>query len=385
MDRRARLQSGNTVMHIERIDLYRVAMPLLYPWRTAYGEDAVIESILVKLTAGQRIGWGEASPLAAPLYSPEWAAGVFATMRQWLAPRLVGQDIQSGQQLQQLLCPVKGNQFAKGGLDLAWWDLHAQELGQPLYRVLGGSSPVVTVGADFGVMDRIEDLVKSVTAAVAAGFKRIKLKFRPGWDLPMLRAVRQACPDAVIHIDCNSGYRLADAQLFRAVDEFNLAMIEQPLAHDDLLDHAALQKQIRTPICLDESITSVDRTRQALEIGACKYVNIKPGRVGGLTNAVAIHELCQRHGTPCWVGGMLESAVGVAHCIALGTLPGFTYPADVFPTSRFYKQDLAEPEIVLSGISQVTALDRPGIGTVPDPDRLQRLTVEHAAILPSPS
>lgn len=368
-------------MLIERIDLYRVAMPLLYPWRTAYGEDAVIESILVKLTAGQHIGWGEASPLAAPLYSPEWAAGVFATMRQWLAPRLVGQDLQSGQQLQQLLCPVKGNQFAKGGLDLAWWDLHAQELGQPLYRVLGGSNPVVTVGADFGVMDRIEDLVKSVTAAVAAGFKRIKLKFRPGWDLPMLRAVRQACPDAVIHIDCNSGYRLADVPLFRAVDEFNLAMIEQPLAHDDLLDHAALQQQIRTPICLDESITSVDRVRQALEIGACKYVNIKPGRVGGLTNAVAIHELCQRHGTPCWVGGMLESAVGVAHCVALGTLPGFTYPADVFPTSRFYKQDLAEPEIVLSGVSQVTALDRPGIGTVPDPDRLQRLTVEHAAIL----
>jgi O-succinylbenzoate synthase len=285
--------------------------------------------------------------------------------------------------LQQRLALVKGNYFAKAALDLAWWDLFARRQGQPLYRILGGSRDTVTVGADFGVMDTIDVLLEKIGEAVQAGFQRVKLKFRPGWDLPMLRAVRQAFPNTVFHIDCNSGYRLEDGALFAAVDELGLAMIEQPLGHDDLLDHAALQKQIRTPICLDESITSLDRARQAIEVGACRYMNIKPGRVGGLTHAVAIHDLCRQHGIPCWVGGMLESAVGAAHCLALATLPNFTYPADIFPSSRFYRQDLAEPPIVLSGPSHVRALDSPGIGTAPHPERLARLTVDHQIVLPS--
>jgi O-succinylbenzoate synthase len=372
-------------MHIERIDLYRVAMPLISPWRTAYGDDAVIESVVVRMTSGSRVGWGEASPLAAPTYSPEWAAGVFQVARDWLAPRLVGRDVTSGAQLQELLALVKGNYFAKAGLDLAWWDLYAQEQGRPLYRVLGGTSPAVLVGADFGVQDTIDELLAKVGAALAAGFRRVKLKFRPGWDLPMVRAVRQAFPDAVLHIDCNSGYRLDDLPLFQALDEFRLAMFEQPLAHDDLLDHAELQRQVRTPVCLDESMTSVAKARKALAVGACRCVNIKPGRVGGLTNAVAIHDLCHRQGVPCWVGGMLESAVGAAHCIALATLPGFTYPADIFPSRTYYRQDLASPEIELSGPSEVRALDVSGIGTTPDPERLARVQREHAAILPAPS
>jgi O-succinylbenzoate synthase len=370
-------------MHIDSIDLYRVAMPLLSPWRTAYGEDAVIESVLVKMTSGALASWGETSPLATPTYSPEWAAGVFSVARTWLAPRLVGREVASASQLQEQLALVKGNYFAKAGLDLAWWDLHARRQGQPLYRLLGGEQATAAVGADFGVMDTIDALLEKVQEAVAAGYPRVKLKFRPGWDLPMVRAVRQAFPDTVLHIDCNSGYRLADAPLFRALDEFHLAMFEQPLAHDDLLDHAALQKEVRTPVCLDESITSLDKARQALAVGACRYVNLKPGRVGGLTNAVAILDLCRRQGVPCWVGGMLESAVGVAHCIALATLPGCTYPADIFPSSRLYRHDLAEPAIVLSGPGQVRAVEGPGIGTAPVPERLARCTLEHAAILPS--
>jgi O-succinylbenzoate synthase len=369
-------------MYIDRIDLYHVAMPLIAPWRTAYGEDAVVESVLVKMASGDLAGWGEASPLATPTYSPEWATGVFTVARNWLAPRLVGNRVNSGADLQSRLALVKGNYFAKGGLDMAWWDLHAQHQGQPLYRTLGGERPTVTVGADFGVMDAIDDLLKQVGEAVQAGFKRIKLKFRPGWDLPMVRAVRRAYPDTVFHIDCNSAYRLEDAPLFAALDEFNLAMIEQPLAHDDLLDHAALQKQVRTPVCLDESITSLDKTRKALALGSCKYVNIKPGRVGGLTNAIAIHDLCQQHEVPCWVGGMLESAVGVAHCIALATLPGFTYPADIFPSRRYYRQDLGTPEIVLSGTSQISALEQPGIGTAPVQERLATMTLDHAVVVP---
>lgn len=367
-------------MFIDRIDLYRVAMPLIAPWRTAYGEDAVIESVLVKMTSGDATGWGEASPLAAPMYSPEWAAGVFHVARTWLAPQLVGRDVGSGAELQGLLGAVKGNPFAKSGLDLAWWDLYAKLRGEPLYRVLGGTSPVVAVGADFGVQDRLDDLIAKVGAALDGGFKRIKLKFRPGWDLPMVAAVRGAYPEAVLHIDCNSGYRLEDAPLFEKLDEFKLAMYEQPLAHDDLLDHAELQKRVRTPVCLDESITSLDKTRKALTLGSCRYVNIKPGRVGGLTNAVAILDLCRAHGVPCWVGGMLESAVGAAHCVALATLPGFTYPADIFPSNTYYRQDLAEPEIRLVCPSHVQALDAPGIGTTPQPARLGALTLEHAVV-----
>jgi O-succinylbenzoate synthase len=370
-------------MRVDRIDLYHVAMPLIYPWRTAYGDDYVIESVLVKMTSGSFVGWGETSPLAAPTYSPEWAAGVFHVARTWLAPRLVGQDIAGGAQLQERLALVKGNPFAKAGLDLAWWDLHAKMLDQPLYRVLGGQNPVVAVGADFGVRDSIDDLILQVRGAVEAGYRRIKLKFRPGWDVPMLEAVRGAFPDAVFHIDCNSGYRLEDTELFRQIDRFHLAMIEQPLGHDDLLDHAALQQRIKTPICLDESITSLAKARQALTVGACRYVNIKPGRVGGLTIALAIHELCHRQGMPCWVGGMLESAVGAAHCIALATLPAFTYPADIFPSLNYYREDLGMPPIVLSGPSEMRAHDHPGIGVEPHPERLRQQTVAQATIAAS--
>ena len=367
-------------MRIDRIDLYHVAMPLIRPWRTAYGEDAVIESVLVRLEGGGAVGWGETCSLATPTYSPEWAAGVFHVARTWLAPRLLGQDVTTGEQLQDRLALIKGNPFAKAGLDLAWWDLHARLLGQPLYRVLGGADPTVPVGADFGVMDSVDGLLGEIGQAVVAGFRRIKLKFRPGWDLPMVRAVRERFPAAVFHVDCNSGYRLADLPLFQALDAFDLAMVEQPLNHDDLVDHAALQRAIRTPVCLDESVTSVDKARQALDLGACRVINVKPGRVGGLTNAVAIHALCRAHGVPCWVGGMLESAVGVAHCIALATLPGFTYPADIFPSSQYYRQDLGEPAIVLAGPSRVRALDEPGIGTTPDADRLARQALAYATL-----
>lgn len=365
-------------MQIDAIDMYHVAMPLISPWRTAYGEDAVIESVLVKMTSGEHIGWGETSPLAAPTYSPEWAAGVFAVVHKWLAPLLVGKDICSGSQLQQALALVKGNPFAKAGLDLAWWDLSARMQGTPLYRLLGGKSAAVAVGDDFGIMDSVADLLIKIRGAVDAGFGRVKLKFRPGWDVDMVRAVRREFPDLIFHIDCNSAYRLADAGMFRALDDVNLAMIEQPLAYDDLLDHAALQKQIRTPICLDESITSLDKTRKALELGSCKYVNVKPGRVGGLTNALAIHDHCYKQGVPCWVGGMLESAVGAAHCIALATLPGFTYPADIFPSRRFYVHDLAEPEIELCGPGRIAAQEQPGIGVRPRLDA--GMTLEHVRI-----
>jgi O-succinylbenzoate synthase len=364
------------------IEVYRVAMPLVYPFRTAFGNDDTIESILVRIEADGLSGWGEATPWRYPAYSAEAAATTFVMVRDFLAPLVLGRTIESGAGLQALLAGVKGNPFAKAALDLAWWDLSAKSRGKPLWQVLGGTGPVVDVGADFGVMESIDALLATVAGAVAAGYKRVKLKYRPGWELDMVRAVRQAFPTTTIHVDCNSAYTWRDTEMFRKLDAFELAMIEQPLAHDDLIDHAELQKQLQTPICLDESITSPDKARKAIKIGACKWVNIKPGRVGGLSQAVQIHDLCRNAGIPCWVGGMLESAVGAAHCLALATLANMKYPADIFPSARFYKRDLSTPEIVHSGPSQVTASPRPGVGTAPDPELLARCRIESALLRP---
>ncbi|HZQ09215.1 MAG TPA: o-succinylbenzoate synthase [Anaerolineae bacterium] len=367
-------------MIIDSIEIYRVNMPLIYPFRTAFGNDAEIESVLVKLTGGAQYGWGESSPWAAPAYSAEWAAGEFILLRDWFAPRMSGQDISSSEHLQDILSIFKGNPFAKAALDLAWWDLYAKQRGEPLWRVLGGKSDCVEVGADFGIMESIDLLLETIQGAQDAGFKRVKLKYRPGWELDMIAAVRRRFPDMVFHVDCNSAYRLENRAMLKALDEYNLAMIEQPLAHDDLLDHAKLQRELRTPICLDESIISLAKLEQAIELGACKWVNIKHGRVGGITNALAIHNRCQRAGIPVWIGGMLESAVGQAHSIALATLPNVKYPSDIFPTSRFYTQDLGQPEVVLSAPSEMRAVDAPGIGVEPNPEKLREMMVESVRV-----
>lgn len=368
-------------MRIERIEVFRVAMPLIYPFRTAFGDDDTIESLLVRIESDGVHGWGEAAPWRFPAYSPECAATAFVTIADFLAPLLVGRHIETGSELAEALSPIKGNFFAKAALDLAWWDLTARARQQPLWRMLGGRGPTAQVGADFGVMDSIDQLLQTIAGALEQGYLRVKLKYRPGWDLDMIRAVRGAFPGATVHIDCNSAYTLDALPMFRELDELGLAMIEQPLAHDDLIDHAMLQKHLHTPICLDESITSPANARKAVQIGACRWVNIKPGRVGGLTHALAIHDLCEREGVPCWVGGMLESAVGAAHCLALATLPNMCYPSDIFPSSRFYAQDLAQPPMEHSSPSEFTASEAPGTGVEPDPARLQACALERRVVV----
>ena len=371
-------------MQIDSIELFHVSMPLISPWRTAYGEDATVESVLVRMRSGEHFGWGEACPLAAPCYSPQWAGGVYAVLERWLAPAVCGQWLESGEALQQRLAHFKGNTFAKGALDMAWWDLAARRQAVPLNRLLGATRDAVDVGADFGVMDSVGQLLDDIGRALDAGFPRVKLKFRPAWDLDMLRAVRQRFPTQTIHIDCNAAYRFDDLNLFCQLDDFCLEMIEQPLAYDDLIDHARLQEAIRTPVCLDESITSLERAEQAVDLDACRYMNIKPARVGGLTPAVAIHDLCREASIPCWVGGMLESAIGARHCLALATLDNFTYPADIFPSRRFYHQDLATPELQLTtspdGRPQILTADAPGIGAEPDAERLAQQCIAQTTL-----
>jgi len=323
---------------IDTIELYHVSMPLIYPWRTAYGSDDVIESVLIKMWAGDAYGWGETTPLAKPTYSPEYTGGVYHVCREILAPALIGKEIDSGETLQQQFSWVAGNFFAKGGLDAAWWDLQARRQSQPLWKLIGGTNQVIDVGADFGVQDSIDMLLSNITGALDAGFKRIKLKYCPGWDVDMIAAVRSTFPDPVFHIDCNSGYTLDDLPMFKKLDQYNLAMIEQPLMRDDLVDHAELQRQIETPICLDESITSPEKA---------------------------------------W---RVESALGASVCKALATLPNMKYPSDVFPSTRFYTEDLSTPPIELSGPSQMTLSDTPGAGAEPIPERLERQAIDRAVI-----
>jgi O-succinylbenzoate synthase len=367
-------------MRIEEIELFHVAMPLKEAWRTAFGEEKAIDSVLVRLVADGVEGWGETAPYRMPQYSPEWAPSAFALMSDVLAPQLLGAEVKTGMELQERLRQFKGNPFAKAGLDNAWWDAAAKAAGEPLWRFIGGESPVAAVGADIAVMDDLEELVAAVGRSVADGFQRTKLKFRRGWGVEMVARVREAYPEATIHVDCNSSFTLDDLPMFKELDRFNLAMIEQPLAHDDLVDHSRLQAAIKTPICLDESIVSLDRARKAIDIDACRIINIKHGRVGGLTNAVAVYQYCVEHEVPCWVGGMLESAVGQGPTLALATLPQIGYPSDIFPSERLYQQDLSEPEVVLSGPSRISAPDTPGHGFRPVPERLKNCTVAHTIV-----
>ena len=366
-------------MLIERLDVYYVVMPLLYPWRTAYGEDADIHSVLVKATSGDGTeAWSESTPFFAPTYMPESAGSVFYHISEVFGPYIVGREYETAAELHARLQVFKGNSFAKAAIEIAWWTLQSRITKTPLHRLLGGQTRDIVAGADFGIQDSFDMLVGNIQQAVDAGFPRIKLKAGRGWDLEMLKVVTGTFPDTTFHIDCNSGYTLDDLPFFKAIDDMGLAFIEQPLHYTDILDHAELAKQIQTPICLDESIVDVRTAEQAIRIGACRYINIKPGRIGGLINSIAVHDLARDAGIPVWVGGMLESAVGGAICVELASLENFTYPGDLFPSSRFYQQDLADPALELSP----GCVFKPFTGQlpVPDPDRLQQQARRHQTV-----
>jgi O-succinylbenzoate synthase len=362
-------------MRIEQIEVYHVAMPMKQSWRTAFGEMDRVDSVFVRMVVEGVEGWGESAPYAAPQYCSEFTAGAVLAIRDWLGPALLDREVADGAELQRLLSPFKGNHFAKGALDIAWWDAVAKSRDEPLWRLIGGTGPKVAVGADVAVQDDLETLLATLERVQDEGFERTKLKFRAGWGLEMVERVRSRFPDAVIHIDCNSGFTLAETKMFKTLDQFGLEMIEQPLAHDDIQDHATLQREISTPICLDETIVSLDKARHAIAAAACGWINLKVGRTGGLTNAVAIHDYCRDHDMPCWVGGMLESSVGQGPSIALATLDNIHYGSDIFPSARFYDRDLSLPEIELAGSGTVMAPDRPGHGFAPDPDLLARHAV----------
>ncbi|MCH2304203.1 MAG: o-succinylbenzoate synthase [SAR202 cluster bacterium] len=365
-------------MRIDKFEVYQVAMPLIYPWRTAYGEDPEIHSVLVKATSGNHTAWSESSPLYAPMYLPESAGSVFYNVSEFFAPFILNHEFESAEQINQKLSIFKGNTFAKAALEICWWTLQSKITKTPLHKLLGGKTKEVQAGADFGIQDSIDMLLGNIQKAVDAGFPRVKLKVSRGWDLDVLRAVRSTFPDLILHIDCNGGYSLEDIALFKEIDKLNLIFIEQPLHFADVLDHSELAKSIDTPICLDESITSIKSAQDAIKVNACKFINIKPGRVGGLYNSIEINKLARENGIPVWVGGMLESAVGSSICVELATLDNFTYPGDLFPSSRFYVRDLSEPSLELTEnlTFKPFGIDLP----TPNADMLKKCTLKKIVI-----
>ena len=390
-------------MNIDSIELFHVGLPLRQPLQTPFGQQEKLETVIVAVHGGGAVGWGEASPGNAPLAGAEWAAGTFSVLRDWLAPAVVGQGFSSGGELAKRLNLFRGNQFAKAALDMAWWDLSARLQNRPLHELLGGVNvtqppsavhdmpaqpgaavPQVEVGPTFDRMASIDEFAAQLGAAVEAGFARAKLKFRPGWDVPMVDFVRKEFPTLTVHIDCEGALTLGHSEMLYRLEDFMLAMIEQPLAADDLVGHAMLQESLRTPICLDESITSLSQADMALELASCKYVNLKPGRVGGLTAAVAIHDLCHEHCTPCYVGAMPQSAVGGRIAFALATKENCTYPADFFPSDRVLAEDIAEPLLPAKdpadGRQRVRLSSAAGIGVEPQRDLLDKLCIAQEKI-----
>ena len=367
-------------MRIDRFDVYHVRMPLNYPWRTGHGEDPAVHSVLVKATSGDHVAWAETTPLQMPEYSPESAGALFYTVTEFIGPWVVGREYDTADELNDRLARFVGNPFAKAGIELCWWTLQSAISGTPLHRLLGGESWEIAAGADIQVQDSLDVLLGKVQEAVDAGFPRVKLKSRRGWDIEMMTTIRSHFPDTTFHMDFNSRYTIDDLPLFQALDKLELAFFEQPLGIENLMGHADLQRQVETPVCLDESILSPILMEQAIRLGACKVVNVKPGRVGGFANSMEIHDMCRDAGITTWVGGMLESALGEAICIELATLENFTYPGDIFPSSRFYAPDLCQPENVLT--PRMTFEPFPGDLPAPDPDLLAQQTVQMATVLP---
>jgi O-succinylbenzoate synthase len=358
----------------ERISLHLVELPLVQPFVTSFGEERVRRVLLVSMTADGLIGWGECVAGAGPWYSAETVDTARHVIGEFALPLMRGRAFDHPRELAAVLAPIRGHPMAKAALEAALWDLHAQAAGKPLAQVLGAVRTEVPAGVSVGIHPNIPALVERVTAFVEQGYQRVKLKVKPGWDVEPVAAVRERFPDLPLSVDANAAYTLDDANHLRKLDRFDLLMVEQPLPYDDLVGHARLARTLSTPICLDESLSSPHRAWEALEMGACRIINVKQGRLGGLSAALAVHDLAQGRGVPLWCGGMLETGVGRALNVALAALPGFTLPHDISATDRYYHQDLAAPPFHLErGFIRVP--QGTGLGVEVDLARLHRFTV----------
>ncbi len=367
-------------MKIERIELFHIRIPLVSPFETSFGVTRERECLILRALSEGAAGWGECVADAHPGYSYETVTTASHILRDYLAPALLSQPVNDPRDIPELFSRVRGHPMAKAALEAAAWDLAAQQAGQSLRDFLGGARDRVPVGVSIGIQDSQAQLAETAARYRAQGYRRIKIKIKPGRDLDDARAARAALPDTPLMVDANSAYTLADAGLFQRMDDLELLMIEQPLGHDDIHEHSQLQPLLRTPICLDESIHSAGDARFAIAAGACRIINIKQGRVGGLTNAIALHDACRERGVPVWCGGMLETGIGRALNVALASLPNFTLPGDLSASNRYYAQDLIDPPFELNADGTLTVPDGPGLGVHVAADRLERVTL-HREVL----
>jgi O-succinylbenzoate synthase len=368
-------------IRVEQIVLRQIAMPLVHFFETSFGRTTHRQIVLVEAVSGGVSGWGEITAGENPFYNEEWTESAWQILRGYAAPRVLGHELAGACDAAGLFAHIRGHRMATGGLEAALWDLEARLLGRPLWQHIGGTRKEIGCGVSIGIQDSVAGLLKKIEGELAAGYQRIKMKIKPGWDLEVVREVRREFPEIRLMVDANSAYRLEDAEHLRRLDEFYLMMIEQPLAHDDIIDHAELQARLETPICLDECIRTARHAEQAVRLGACRIINIKLGRVGGFAEARRVHDVTQAAGIPVWCGGMLESGIGRAHNIALSTLPNFVLPGDVSASKRYWARDVIDPPVEVTAAGTIAVRDDPGFGYPLDADYLRSVTVREEALV----
>ena len=369
------------MLTIKSIELTEINLPLVHFFETSFGRTYERRIILVRVEdADGREGWGEITCGEGPGYSDEWTDSAWVTTEKILAPMVAGHEVAAASEVYDLMKRARGHRMSKAGIETACWDLEAKKLGVPLWRHLGGVNREIECGVSIGIQDSVEQLFEKIQTELDAGYRRIKIKIAPHWDYDVIKQVREKFGNILLMGDANSAYTLADIDLFKRMDEFDLMMFEQPLSYDDMVDHAKLQREIRTPICLDESVKSADDARKAIELGSCKIINVKLGRVGGHAQARLVENVCRDNGIPIWCGGMLESGIGRAHNIAMSTLKGFTLPGDVSASKRYWHEDIIEPEVEVAPHGTIIAPEKPGIGFDVRRERIEQIAVRTAVV-----
>ncbi len=366
---------------LDRIHLRQIRMPLVHFFETSFSRTYGRDIVLVEVFAGELRGWGEVTCGENPFYNEEWVDAAWLILKNYVAPRVLGKDFAAADQVGSASAHIRGHKMARGGLEAACWDLEARQKGIPLFQAIGGGARrEIDCGVSIGIQDSVEQLLEKIETELSAGYQRIKIKIAPGWDIDVVRRVREKFPQIRLMADANSAYKLDDADRLKALDDFDLMMIEQPLAHDEIIDHAELQSTLKTPICLDECIRSAHHAEQAIRLDAGRIINIKLGRVGGFAEAKRVHDVCQAAGVPVWCGGMLEAGIGRAHNIALSTLPNFVLPGDVSASKRYWNEDIIRPAVEVSERGTIAVSGEAGFGYDIDFDLLQSVTVREETI-----
>jgi o-succinylbenzoate synthase len=350
-------------LKIEQVRLHWIEMPLVHFFETSFGRTYSRKMLLVEAVSGGVSGWGEVTCGEQPYYNEEWTEGAWELLKNYVVPSVLGRTMESAAQAGGYTAGMKGHRMTRGGMEAACWDLEARLRGVPLWRLIGGGArKEIPCGVSIGIQDSVEQLLGKIRTEVDAGYQRIKMKIKPGWDVDVIREVRREFPSILLMADANSAYTLNDAGRLKQLDQFNLMMIEQPLAHDEILDHAELQAALETPVCLDECIRTAHHAEQAIRLRACRIINIKLGRVGGFAEAIKVHDVCQANGIPVWSGGMLEAGIGRAHNIAMATLPNFTLPGDISASRRYWKRDIIDPWVEVTPRGTILVGDETGFG-----------------------